>query len=222
MLREYHEVAIDAERVHCQADGTETNARMDFEFNQEGAAQHAAYPIRIGAVMGRADVAAILINQCERLGIPISWNIPIVDYEEAADGSYGIAIAADGRQFKADVVVAADGIGSKSHRLTLGQTVRAESTGYVAYRSAVSTAGLHDAPLLRKVLRENERPQCRIYAGEKTHTIFVVSKRLISCATTLPEVCSPSNQAVHGIWLTILLAEGIKCIGSLVFFPHHG
>lgn len=188
MLEHYSQIGIDAQIIPCHMDGTQAIDPLEFEFNREGVAQHAAYPVRVSCIMGRADLAHLFYQQCRRLGIPITWNTSIVDYDENAEGGYGVAVSENGMRYTADIVVAADGIGSKSHKLTLGKPVRAVSTGYTIYRAAMPTSKLRDAVLLRQLLQENGRPQTRIYMGHNQHIIFVVSPRLISLAITLPGV----------------------------------
>lgn len=177
----------------CYHNGVQALDRMEWEFNQEGVAEHAAYPIRIGSVMGRGDLAGMLMGQCKRLGIPITWGVSIDDFED--NGDHGVAIASDGTQYKADLILAADGIGSKSQKLILGAPVRAVSTGCTTFRAAILTKDLEDAPLIKEALHQNKRAQFRYYCGGGGHMVLVISERLISMAITLPEVGSQLGRA---------------------------
>ena len=189
MLKEYQDLIIDAEMVPCHMNGDQAAPSAEFEHNRDGVAKHAAYPLRVGAIFGRADLAKMFYNQCQRLDINITWGVSIKEYTEDIASGLGVAISETGAQYRADIIVAADGIGSKSHMLTLGAPVRAISTGYTVYRAAMAPTALKDAPLLNEALLSAERrPKVRIYAGSNRHIVFVISPRLVSFALTLPEV----------------------------------
>ena len=65
------------------------------------------------------------------LGIPIEFSTSVVDYFETED--HGGVELADGRKLTADIVVAADGVGSKSWHL-VGEKTAPTSSGFVLYR----------------------------------------------------------------------------------------
>ncbi|KAI1841050.1 hypothetical protein JX266_012769 [Neoarthrinium moseri] len=143
--------------------------------------------VRIGALMSRAEMADLLLNQCARLGIRISWNTHIVDFDEDVSAGKGVAVGADGRRYEADVVVAADGLGSRSLRLTIGENVRAVSTGYVIYRGSVSTKDLENATVLKEYLQQNPRPEIRLSTGHNIHIVLTMYQRGVAFAITLPD-----------------------------------
>lgn len=188
LLQEYYDVGLNCENTVHHIDGNIAVPAMEFEYNRPDVAPHAAFPIRSKTIIGRYDLTNILYKQCVRLDIPIRWNVPIASYEEDDVSKKGRAIATDGTVYEADLVLAADGLGSRSHALTLGKPVRAVSTGYSIYRAAMWTRDLANAPLIEQYLKEQTRPQCRVYAGHNQHIVLVVSKRLISIAITLPNV----------------------------------
>ncbi|KAB8250384.1 hypothetical protein BDV35DRAFT_341957 [Aspergillus flavus] len=64
-----------------------------------------------------------------------------------------------------DIVVAADGLGTKSHSVVLGYPTRAVSTGYCVDRAAYPVSVLKDSPVLLKAIAELGRPQWRMYNG---------------------------------------------------------
>ncbi|PWY64397.1 hypothetical protein BO83DRAFT_392710 [Aspergillus eucalypticola CBS 122712] len=128
MREEWNRISLYCRTTFHHHDGRRALEPMEFEYNRNNAAQHAAYPPRIRSVLGRAHLALMFFNQCKRLDIPITWNVPIVAYDEEAE--IATAISIDGRRFLGDIVIAADGIGSKSHGAVLGHPVRAIGTGY--------------------------------------------------------------------------------------------
>ncbi|ETS77146.1 hypothetical protein PFICI_11020 [Pestalotiopsis fici W106-1] len=210
LLQDYYDVGLDCESVVLHIDGKVAVPPMEFEPNRPGVAPHAAFPIRSNTIIGRYDMTNILYKQCVRLDIPIRWNVQIASYEEDAVSKKGRAIATDGTVFEADLVLAADGLGSRSHALTLGKPVRAVSTGYSIYRAAIWTEDLTDTPLIDQYLKEQTRPQARIYAGHNQHIVLVVSKRLVSIAITLPN--DIQGQALES-WSTTISTE--ELISSL-------
>ncbi|GKZ22571.1 hypothetical protein AbraCBS73388_008732 [Aspergillus brasiliensis] len=185
MLEEWNRISIDCHTTFHYLDGRRAREPMEFEYNREIAAQHAAYPLRVRSVLGRAHLALMLLNQCKRLNIPITWNVPIVAYEEEAE--IAVAISEDGRRFSGDIVIAADGIGSKSHGVVLGHPVRAIGTGYTCYRVMVSTESFKTVPSVQKALCEQERPEVRVYNGQNLHCVFVLSPTIVSVILTRKE-----------------------------------
>lgn len=118
MMEEVAKITIDAQRTSHNLDGSIAAPPLEFEFNMKGAAKHAVFPLHLGGVQGRADLAQVLIDQYVRLEIPIHWDINIINFGEDLDVKRGFAIRADGHRYTADVVIAADGLGSKSHRIS--------------------------------------------------------------------------------------------------------
>lgn len=76
----------------------------------------------------------MLISQLERVGVQIEYGCRVTEYYED-DTKAGIVLD-DGRRLEADVVVAADGIGTKSHKLVNDHDIRARSSGWASFRAA--------------------------------------------------------------------------------------
>lgn len=76
----------------------------------------------------------MLISQLGRVGVQIEYGCRVAGFYEDADEA-GVRLD-DGRTIEADVVVAADGIGTKSHTLVSGQDVRAWPSGLAGFRAA--------------------------------------------------------------------------------------
>ncbi|KAI8961357.1 FAD/NAD(P)-binding domain-containing protein [Daldinia sp. FL1419] len=187
MLKEYAEISHDANMSFCARDGTPIIPLQEFEWNKEGAALTGAYPLRVKSLLGRRDFTKMLLGQCKRLGIPITYGVTIEKYEEDVPKKNAAAVAVDGRRFTADVVIASDGLGTKSHALTLGHPVRAFKTGFVAYRGMYSAGRLKDAPLAGEFIRNLERPRLFAFVGDKIHCILVVTKNDITLGMTTEE-----------------------------------
>ncbi|KAI1840127.1 hypothetical protein JX266_013670 [Neoarthrinium moseri] len=96
----------------------------------------------------RPKFLGMLISQLERLGIRNEYGCRVVDCCENAQKA-GIVLD-DNRRLEADVVVAADGIGSKSHRLVNGQEIRARGSGLAGPRAAFPVQAICDDEELNK------------------------------------------------------------------------
>lgn len=164
MLQEWDQFAFDPEACFCHRDGRFAVPKAEFEHHLPGVATHVIWPIRAKPIVSRRDLAMMFLGQCKRLGIPVTYGVDITHYSEDGEGS-ATAHAQDGRSFIGDVVIAADGIGSKSCSVTLGKPVRAVSTGYCADRVMYSTDHIKDAPALQKAIAELQRPQLRMYTA---------------------------------------------------------
>ncbi|KAI5922880.1 FAD/NAD(P)-binding domain-containing protein [Camillea tinctor] len=187
MLKEYLEVGQLPDQTFYTFHGTKTAGPAVSEWDRPNTANHAAYPLEVRGLMGRNEVCAMLLHQCERLSIPITWGVDIVDYEDHPAAEYPKAIAVDGKVYSGDVILAADGIGTKSHKITLGRPVEAKDTGYTCYRVMFPASKLKSAPLLTKFLEENEEPKGRLYTGDNMHCVFVITRRHITVVLTVLE-----------------------------------
>jgi len=119
-----------------------------------------------GAFQMRPLVYKMFVKQVEKLGLQIEYNQKVVDYyEDEATGKTG-AITEDGKRHEADVVIAADGVGSKSQRL-VGKEVRATSSGRAMWRAAFPIENLEKDPEVKEFfkLMNGEDPIVRTFLG---------------------------------------------------------
>jgi hypothetical protein len=136
-------------------------------WNVPGAAPHPAKDVRVPWIETRIAIASMLASQCQRLGIAIEYGKTVLEYGEEAEkgivkvqGLNGVVVTE-----RADIVVAADGVGTNSHAHVTGKEIKAESSGYAIYR------GLISMDILQKNLSEKiqerffsaARPEFRIY-----------------------------------------------------------
>lgn len=102
-----------------------------------------------GTFQMRPLVYKVLINQVERLGIKVEFNQNIVDYtEDVSTGKAGV-VTDKGEHFQGDVVIAADGVGSKSQKIVGGQ-VRAVPSGRAMWRAAFPIEHLDQKPEVKE------------------------------------------------------------------------
>lgn len=78
----------------------------------------------------------MLLKYVERTGIEIEWNKRVTEYFENPANSKGGVILSDGTAVESDLIIAADGVGTKSYTIVPGAEVPARSSGYAMYRTA--------------------------------------------------------------------------------------
>ena len=88
-----------------------------------------------GTFQMRPLVYKMFVNQVRRLGVEIQFGKRVVRYWEDAEDGKAYAVTDDKEEYEADVVIAADGVGSKSQKLVGGQ-VRAMKSGRAMWRAA--------------------------------------------------------------------------------------
>ncbi|EOD44484.1 putative monooxygenase fad-binding protein [Neofusicoccum parvum UCRNP2] len=88
-----------------------------------------------GTFQMRPLVYKMFVHQVEQLGVRVQFGRRVVEYwEDEARGKAGV-VTDRGERFEADVVIAADGVGSKSQKIVGGQ-VKAISSGRAMWRAA--------------------------------------------------------------------------------------
>ncbi|KAF7588222.1 hypothetical protein BBP40_006005 [Aspergillus hancockii] len=78
----------------------------------------------------------MLLRQLARLGLTVSYGQPVRSYFESADGEHGGVVLESGDTLQADIVVAADGLKSRSEILIAGQHAAVKSSGMSIFRTA--------------------------------------------------------------------------------------
>lgn len=107
------------------------------KWNAPGAV-HAAKDVYVPWIETRSGVAHMLTSQCQRLGIQIQYGATVVAFNETEEHAIAtIETKNEVIHAEADIVVAADGVGTKSHAHVSGQPVKATGSGYSVLRSIV-------------------------------------------------------------------------------------
>ncbi|OTB08689.1 hypothetical protein M426DRAFT_159593 [Hypoxylon sp. CI-4A] len=184
MLLEYEEIGGDPANFFSGRDGVPMMPPMEFEWNRDGAEQNGCFPLRVKAFFSRRALSEMFYKQCKRLGIPITFGVTIEKYEEDIANGNASAIATDGRRFTSELIIAADGLGTKSHIATLGRPVKAVKTGFVVHRGMYSAERLRDAPVMGEYIRNLKRPVILIYTAHKNHCVFSITKSWVSIGIT--------------------------------------
>lgn len=79
---------------------------------------------------------AMLCNQLERSGIKAKFDMRVVKYYEDLERGVEGVVTDDGQKFEADLVIAADGLSSKSQELIPAPAKKAKATGRTVFRAA--------------------------------------------------------------------------------------
>lgn len=130
--------------------------------------------------VGRPKLIRALYDYSTSLGIPVTFGRRVVDYGESSETNRAYAITDRGERFEGDVVIAADGIGSKVGKVMIGKQVKAISSGFSAYRVTYPTTLLHADPFLAKQypLRDGDPDYCEVYMSPQGQMITLISPEL--------------------------------------------
>ncbi|KAK3068171.1 hypothetical protein LTR53_014467 [Teratosphaeriaceae sp. CCFEE 6253] len=131
-----------------------------------------------GAFQMRPLVYKMLLDQVEKCGIDIQFGKRVVDYSETA--TEGRIELEDGTTLKADIVVAADGIGSKSQKLVGGQ-VRAKSSGRAMWRAVFPIDRMDANPEVREFfkLQNDQDPIVRTFFAPGSYALTLTRKDVV-------------------------------------------
>ncbi|KAL7940961.1 putative monooxygenase [Trichoderma barbatum] len=116
----------------------------------------------------------MLADQVERVGITVEYGKQVVRYEEHAQSSKAYVILDTAEKIEADLVVAADGIGSNAHKITVGHEVRAQPTGFSIYRAMLPI----DQALCDPVIDEkfpllgDGKSSTQLWMGDSVYALF--------------------------------------------------
>ena len=134
MAQENDDLASDIWISFRQMNGEFISPPAPFDFTLGGKVKDP--PTRIHR-HSRPKFLKMLISQLERVGILIEYGLRAVEYYE--NERAGGVVLSDGQKLEADVVVASDGIGSKSLELINSHEIRAWSSGWAIARTAFPT-----------------------------------------------------------------------------------
>lgn len=99
-----------------------------------------------GSFQMRPLLYGLLLQQLVKLGIDIHSDQRVIDFEETADK--GRVITDQGITYEADIIIAADGVGTKSQKIVGGQ-VRAVPSGRAMWRAVIPREHLNSNPQVR-------------------------------------------------------------------------
>ena len=116
-----------------------------------------------------------LLKRAVELGaqLIVKARVEHIEYEEdtAHDSNIAVAVCADGKRYRADLMIGADGINSKCREILLGHEDPPLLTGDLAYRLLLNTSDMVKDPELRSFV---EDPQVNYWIGPDAHAVNYV------------------------------------------------
>jgi 2-polyprenyl-6-methoxyphenol hydroxylase-like FAD-dependent oxidoreductase len=134
----------------------------------------------------RAKLQRALYDYVVSLCISVTFSNHVSQYFDARDTEKAGVITDVGERFEADLIVAADGVGSKSWKLIQVSQSEARSSGFAVYRTAFPTEVAHGEPAVAEkfpVLQDGN-DDVRMYLGPDTHAITLISKDITTWSLT--------------------------------------
>ena len=121
----------------------------------------------------------MLYHQIDRFGIDVSFGKRVVEYFEDADRGTAGVVTDRGERAEADVVIAADGLNSRSQELILGGLHKGVPTGRSIYRVAYPLdIALADPTVQENFgLREGKFPFMQNFVGEYHVALYAALER---------------------------------------------
>lgn len=136
----------------------------------------------LGFAIHRLDFHALLHQYALKCDVGIEFSKEVDKYYESLDRS-GV-ILSDGVQVEADLVVAADGVGSKSWDLILNKKDEAISSGFSVFRANFpDEPALQQSPALAHEFR-NSRIGTSVFLGTDTHVVISRSSHRVGFLMT--------------------------------------
>jgi len=119
-----------------------------------------------GTFQMRPLVYKMFVNHIQKLGVNVEFNRRVLEYTEDAENGKATCKTDDGKEYTADVIIAADGVGSKSQAIVGGQ-VRARTSGRAMWRAAYPISALDKDPEVKEFfkLQNGDEPCVRTFLG---------------------------------------------------------
>lgn len=108
----------------------------------------------------------MLHHQLERFGIEVSYDKKVVLYWESKEQGKGCVMTDQGERYEADVVLAADGLHSRSKDVVLGGQGSGKPSGQSIFRCAVPFEKVMNDQLVKEHLGlDDGKPMMRAFIG---------------------------------------------------------
>ena len=158
--------------------------------------------------VSRPKLIGALYDYAIALGIPIVFGKRVVEYGESYETNRAYCTTDKGERFEADVVVAADGVGTKVGKFMIGKEVKAISSGYSVYRVTYPTKLLQEDPFLAEQFsfRNGDPDYCEVFIGPNGNMIILVSPEITTWLFT--------HQVRPFYYLGMWCSEAERCTGQ--------
>ncbi|KAI9163992.1 FAD-dependent monooxygenase fsr3 [Paramyrothecium foliicola] len=129
--------------------------------------------------LGRPDIPTLVTNRSQlhkllhdyvvELGIQVEFSAAVKEYFE--EGEFGGVVLEDGRRILADLVVAADGAGSRSCHLVIGRKEVAISSGFAVYRVTFPVGPALENPVIAEEFKGFDN-RVSVHIGPGAHVVI--------------------------------------------------
>lgn len=126
--------------------------------------------------INRNELHTALFEYALAIGIKIDFDTTVKEYFETVEE--GGVILEDGRKITADLVVAADGVGTTSWALVLGTKDKPISSGFACYRASFPSGPALKNPIIAKEF-EGYVDRASIHIGPGSHIAVGKTERQI-------------------------------------------
>ncbi|KAK8123853.1 hypothetical protein PG999_003771 [Apiospora kogelbergensis] len=117
------------------------------------------------------------LRQVARIGLQIEWGTKVAEYwEDTAQGVGGVVLE-DGRKRAADIVVAADGVRTKSSTIVSGTPKELQRSGKALYRAAFPIEHALRDPLVQEMwkFKKDDKPIWQFWIGNGCHASMALT-----------------------------------------------
>ncbi|OJJ38125.1 hypothetical protein ASPWEDRAFT_56962 [Aspergillus wentii DTO 134E9] len=146
--------------------------KSDFHVKKYNGSWIGSWPFGDGAneslAFNRNELHEQLCSYVQELGIQLDLSINVEEYFETEE--QGGVVLSDGQEITADLVIAADGVGSKSWSLVLGRKDAPISSGFACFRSTFPTSVAMANPIIAKEM-EDFGDRISLHPGNGAHMV---------------------------------------------------
>ncbi|KAI5360959.1 putative FAD-binding domain, FAD/NAD(P)-binding domain superfamily [Septoria linicola] len=176
MKREYEEIAVHNLWLRYRKwTGEDLGEPFPFGAGAKGAEvnKHADRPPMSTAL--RPLFHAMLYHQLDRFGIKVQLNTNVREFYKDIEKRIGGVVTDTGEHFEADLVIAADGLHSKSRSLIPNSAAEAKPTGRTIFRCSFPLEIAVADPLVAETfgLLNGQNPLMQVWLGPETHAVVL-------------------------------------------------
>ncbi|KAF5249704.1 hypothetical protein FANTH_5012 [Fusarium anthophilum] len=120
------------------------------------------------------------LKQAERVGIHVEWGCKVVEYWEDVEGCAGGVVLENGEKRTADIVVAADGLRTKSMSIVPGMPDQLTTSGKAIYRAGYPVEHALKDPTVREMwnFKPDDKPIWQFWLGNGSHNMMCLTHDL--------------------------------------------
>ncbi|KAH8702675.1 hypothetical protein GQ44DRAFT_831827 [Phaeosphaeriaceae sp. PMI808] len=126
--------------------------------------------------INRSEFHAVLFNYTIDIGISVEFDATVQEYHESSTTG-GVKLS-DGRMLEADLVIAADGVGTTSWKLVTGSKEGAISSGFALYRVSFPVGPALENPIIAKEF-SGHKTYMGVYFGPDVHGVFGKTEKTV-------------------------------------------